>query len=72
MACLMSVYSLIIIDYYQNIPENPLYFMSIDPVFTSFIMLMTSDPLIATLSSFLLLLTDLSQQYNQLFWHYKI
>ncbi len=30
--------------------ENPLYFMSIDPVFTSFIMLMTSDLLIATLS----------------------
>ncbi len=32
--------------------ENTLYFMTIDPVFTSYIMLMTSDPLIATLSSF--------------------
>ncbi len=32
--------------------ENTLYFMSIDPVYTSFIMLMTSDLLIATLSSF--------------------
>ncbi len=32
--------------------KNTLYFMTIDPVFTSFIMLMTSDLLIATLSSF--------------------
>ncbi len=30
--------------------ENTLYFMIIAPVFTSFIMLITSDPLIATLS----------------------
>ncbi len=47
----MSVYSLRLINIIRT-AENPLYFMSIDPVFTSSNMLMTSDLLIATLSSF--------------------